>query len=297
MESPVQALERLLALERSEGEHGRCLRVGPWELILEGLEAELAALLDLRWGGFVGGELAAEPALRLRIFEAGHGLSPGRWAPGESYRIDGKVTQGRLLVRSYHFALCCEREDPSVWRVGMIRTADEPPDRILENAVRYLAARLAVKEGGVAIHGAGVLRDGRAYVFAGPSRSGKTTAVKLSAPSTSLGDDFAVLFPREEGWWTAAVPFDNSGEAPADPPSASFPLAGAWRLYHAAEPRVETLPPAQAAASLMGCVAFPWAMPDLTDEVLGHVKRFIGESTFGHLYFRKKPDFWRLLQT
>ena len=48
----------------------------------------------------------------------------------------------------------------------------------------------------LALHGAGVMREERAYLFVGPSRSGKSTAVRLSAPAISMGDDFAVVLPR-----------------------------------------------------------------------------------------------------
>jgi len=296
MENSVQDLESLQALDHPRGEHRRRLRVGAWEMVLEGLESELCDLVDKRWGGFVEGETIASPALTLRIFEAGTELSPQLWSPGEVYKIEGEIVQGRLLVRAHHFVMCREDAGARIWRLGIIRTPHEPPDRIVENAVRYLTARLAVEKGGVALHGAGVLRDGRAYVLAGPSRSGKTTAVRLSAPSVSLGDDFAILLPGEGAWWTAAVPFDNSEEAPANPPRGSFPVAGVWRLHHAPRARVEALRPARAVASLMGCAAFPWAMPDMADQVLEHVGRFIAESTFLHLYFREEPDFWKLLQ-
>lgn len=295
MENPLEDLEHLRGLDHPRGKHRRRLQVGVWSLALEGLDDEMGTLADRRWGGFLGGESRPGPSLTLRVFEAGSGLAPRPWERGEPYSIEGEKVGGRLLVRAHHFAMCQEDRARPTWRLGIIRTPLEPPDRILENAVRYLSARLAVEEGGLAIHGAGVLQQGKAYVLAGPSRSGKTTAVGLSAPSTSLGDDFALLLPGEGGWRTAAVPFDNSEEAPADPPKGSFPVAGVWRLHQASRARVEALSHARATASMMGCAAFLWAMPDMAHQVLEHVKRFVAESRFLHLYFRKDPDFWKLL--
>jgi hypothetical protein len=198
-------------------------------------------------------------------------------------------------MTTYHLATSPENPGGAVWRAAVAAAPRERPDRVVENGVRYLVARLAVAEGGLALHGAGVLRGRRAFVFAGPSRSGKTTAVGLSSDTTSLGDDFAVLLPREGGWRTAAVPFDNLERGPADPPRGLFPVAGVWRLFQADEAAIETPAGPQAVASLTSCAAFPWAMPDLAAAVLEHAQRFVSESCFGHLRFGRDPDFWKLL--
>jgi len=179
----------------------------------------------------------------------------------------------------------------------MTESAQEPTDRALENAVRYLVARRCVGEGGFALHGAGVLRHGRAHVFAGPSRAGKTTAVSLSPPgATSLGDDFScVVRTARGGFCTAAVPFDNREAAPADPPRGLFPIAGIWRLYQAQETGIERPAAVRAASSLMACTAFPWAMPDLAEAVLDHARDFVATGAFGHLRFAPTSEFWSLI--
>ena len=167
----------------------------------------------------------------------------------------------------------------------------------MENVVRYLVARLCVKAGGFALHGAGVLRGDRVHVFAGPSGSGKTTAVGLSLGATSLGDDFSVVIRARGSWQTVAVPFDNSERAPATPVAGLIPIAAIWRLLQAPDDAVQTLPPAQATASLMGCVAFPWAMPDLAEAVLEHVGAYVVSAVFGQLRFKPTPEFWSLIET
>jgi hypothetical protein len=169
---------------------------------------------------------------------------------------------------------------------------DEQPGRILENVVRYVVARMALQLGGFALHAAGVLREGRAYVFAGPSLSGKTTVVSRSAPAQSLGDDFAVLFPEAEVWHASALPFDNSECITGAPPLGSYPVAGIWRLVQAERNRIEQLPASLAVASLLACTAFPWAMPEESETILLHVKQFIERRSFAHLHFTRQVDFW-----
>lgn len=294
--TPVQdlpTLAELLAKDQPRGPGSRLLQLGSWSFLLEGLDDELAACLDRRWGGFLGPGTASAPRIRVRVLQGGREgwLEPAK--PGEAYRIEAAVEQGRPIVCSYHFALC---SDGGSWRVVLTETALEPAERALENAVRYLAARVAVEEGGFALHAAGVLRRGRVHLFAGPSRSGKTTAVSLSRPEAWLGDDFAVLV-REKGgqWFAPSVPFDNSEVAPPDPPRGLFPVAGVWRLFQSQEARLEVPKPARAVASLMACVAFPWALAELADPLLEHVRRFVADSRFAHLHFAKSPEFWDLI--
>jgi len=144
---------------------------------------------------------------------------------------------------------------------------------------------VALDHGGFAMHSAGVLHDLRAYVYAGPSRSCKSTAVKASAPARSLGDDFGIVVPGAEGWRTPAVPFDGSEQIGSDAPTDLYPVAAIWRLYHSDGVRVEHPSTLFAPASLMSCVAFPWAYPERAGELLDHVRRFLDEATFGHLEF------------
>ena len=199
------------------------------------------------------------------------------------------------MVISYHFAHW-QDDAPATWRCALADQGQEPAERVLENAVRCLVSRVAVEDGGFALHAGGVLDDGRAYLFAGPSRSGKTTAIALSSPRASLGDDFAVVLCRESCFFAAAVPFDNAESAPADPDRSLFALAGIWRLFQASAAWIEELDPVRATASLMSCVALPWTFPDLADSVLEQVERFVTESRFEHLHFRQTSDFWPLLR-
>jgi hypothetical protein len=289
--------DRLLELETERGPERLTLRVADWEVEIGGLDAELAEVLEARWGDFVGRAVSPSPTVRLRILKGDAGLSLGRDRPGEIYRLEAEREGGCMLVRSHHVAICAEPDDPGAWRAGLTITDAEPPARIVENVVRYLMARLCVAGGGFALHGAGVLRDGRAHLFAGPSRSGKTTAVGLSPGGTSLGDDFSIVIDTAEGWRTTAVPFDNLERPPESPPTGWIPVAAIWRLERSAETDVRIPAAVQATASLMASATFPWAMPDLTDAMLEHVRSFVSTSVFGILSFTKESDFWPLIES
>jgi hypothetical protein len=290
-----ELLAAIRELDRPQGDSVRWLRIGQWRFALVGLDAALAQTLDLRWGGFLSRQSDAAPRLVIHVMRGEGALGLGAIGRGERYRLEASFEADVPLVRSYHFALC-PGEDADEWRCALIEPVGETTDRVMENVLRYLVARVAILDGGFALHGAGVVRGGRAFLFAGPSRSGKTTAVRLSGPDRSLGDDFAVVLPWGAGWGAPAVPFDNSEEAPPAPAWGPFPVAGIWRLFHGAEARVESVPVAKATASLLGCTAFPWALADLTAPMIQQVRRFVEGGGFAHLRFSPASELWPLLE-
>jgi hypothetical protein len=207
------------------------------------------------------------------------------------YRLESGQVDGALVLRSYNFCTCPGKDDDRVWSLVLGGAPDEPLERTMENAVRSLVARIALQEGGFAVHGAGIRREGMTWIYAGVSGAGKSTAVKLSATCQELGDDFAVVVPGEAGWSTMALPFDNREKAPADPIKGLLPLDGIWKLFQATAARIEQPPALLAIASLLSCVMLPGLFPDLAQQLAGNVERYVREGSFGHLYFRNDPDF------
>jgi hypothetical protein len=289
-----EVAERVHALERARGETGLFLRIGDWRFRVDGLDDALAAALERRWGGHVVPDNGMEPVVVLRIVDGGDTRFEQE-SPGEVYRIESDFGRPRHPVLwSYRFAAVREGGDRERWKLAVGNGSEnDPEERMVENVVRYLVARTAVGSGGIALHAAGVLHEGRAWLFAGGSRAGKSTAVKLSRPRVSLGDDFALCVPSRRVWLTAAVPFDNSERAPDEPPGGWIPVAGIWRLHQAASTRLETPPALSAVSSLMGCVAFPSALQDLSGSILRHVQAYVEEARFGDLHFDLSPDFWK----
>jgi len=266
------------------------LRIGRWIARIEGVDPTLDAALRVRWGAFA--TASEEASVTVQLHDAG----ARTWLeaePGEPYRMEAGQEDGRLVVRSHRFELA--RQETARWTMRFSSDPAERRDRMVENAVRYLAARGAVESGGLAFHGAAVLVDGKAHLLLGPSGSGKTTAVGLLAPAPSLGDDFASAIPDGDGWLAPSTPFDNLERVPADRPTGAFPIAGIWRLFQSAEDRVERPLAVLAASSLVTCVAMPWAMPDLSARILESATRLLHRVPYAHLHFRKDSDLRSLL--
>ena len=282
---------RALACGEPRGARERDLTIGPWRIRFEGLDEPLDRILAERWRGFwTEPRGAAGATVRLVRGDGAPWIPPG--PPGERYRLEADAGDGGVLACSYHFALA--QRAPDAWTLALEDASTEPMGRVAENAARYLVARLAAESGGAALHGASVLKDGRVFVFAGPSRSGKSTAVGLSAGAVSLGDDYAVLLRTPDGWVVAGVPFDNAERAPA-PPMPAAPLALVCRLHQAPQPRLERPSGPAAHAGVMACLAFPWALPDLSERLHDAVDALVASGRFAELWFAPEPSFWKLL--
>jgi hypothetical protein len=293
MHSIDEARARLARLDRPAGNAVFDLTIGDAAIRFEGVSAASAAVLTARWGGFFTPPQAGSPRMVVRVVRGDGSTWLPRWSPGERYRLEADAVEGPLVVRSYHFAL--GPEISGSWRLAVEDQHDEPAGRVFDNAARYLVARMAIERGGLAFHGAGLRREGRAWIFAGASGAGKSTVVRLSTAAESLGDDFAVVLPAPGGWAAVALPFDNSEAAPREPVRGLIPLAGIYRLFQASHHRVERPRGVLAQASLLACTAFPWALPDLADRAGESVAAIAASGVFGHLHFLPDPAFWPLL--
>jgi hypothetical protein len=282
---------RIAACDRPRGDRSRDLSIGPWRLRFEGLDAVLDESLAYRWGAFWGPAQGIE-SVTVRVVRGDGATWVPAGPPGERYRIEAETDADGILVASYRFALATNRDRS--WRLALEDAPQEPIPRLFENATRYLVARLAAEQGGVALHGAGIARNGRAWIFAGPSRSGKSTAIRLTQ-GESLGDDFAVVLPSVNGFSVPAVPFDNAETGVASSPPA--PLAMILRLHQGPKPILTRPTGPMAHAALMACLAFPWALPDLSAKLDAAVAALVSGGRFGELTFAPDPSFWELLES
>ncbi len=84
----------------------------------------------------------------------------------------------------------------------------------LENQLRPWAAREARKHGGFLFHAAGVLHQGRGWLFPGRSGAGKTTLVLKLAPCADLvlSDEVCIALPVDGGWKLWGTPFFGTGK-------------------------------------------------------------------------------------
>ncbi len=127
---------------------------------------------------------------------------------------------------------------------------------VFENYLRTVAAYSALLRQGLFLHSAGIVIDGRAWLFAGRSGAGKTTLSRLAleAGAAVLSDDANMVLPDMAGIYRAGpVPF--AGELGDVNRSArqNYPVAGLLWLEQDALPGIRTMPAALQLARTMAC--------------------------------------------
>lgn len=130
---------------------------------------------------------------------------------------------------------------------------DAPPvglERRVFSMLRMLTCMSVTARGGIALHGATVVKDGRATVFVGPRRAGKTTLVRrFSSGYASLGDDLALLLPSASGFVAHGSPF--TGRERTEAASGSAPLARVCVLKQGERTVAEPMSTADATRELL----------------------------------------------
>lgn len=108
------------------------------------------------------------------------------------------------------------------------------------------------------VHGAGIVHNGRGFVFFGPSGIGKTTISRLwvKRGARLLNDDRVAVYRSEQGTWhVAGTPWH--GEEPIVSTERA-PLAAVVRLRQAATPSVRQLSPVEGLSEILGCALIPF---------------------------------------
>ena len=86
--------------------------------------------------------------------------------------------------------------DPECQR-GWVRQTANPYG--IDGVLRILHSLILARQGGLLVHAASVVRNGRAFVFAGVSGAGKTTIARLAPPDvTLLTDEISYLRPESQ---------------------------------------------------------------------------------------------------
>jgi hypothetical protein len=163
----------------------------------------------------------------------------------------------------------------------------------LDSLIRILLTAVLLPQKGFLLHAATVVRDGRAYVFAGRSGAGKSTVARLSPGGSVLTDEISVLRYSEGEWFAHGTPF--WGEFRAAGRNEQYPLAGIFALNQAPEDRVEPLAPKETLRALLPCILFFTAEPEANRALLGTLTELVHQVPCHRLHFRRDAAFWGVI--
>lgn len=171
-----------------------------------------------------------------------------------------------------------------------LEIASPAPVRGVDYFLRVVLGARAYVSGGLMLHAAGIVREGRAYLFFGRSGSGKTTAARNAPGALVLNDDLVVLQPEAGRWIAHGTPFTNPSQTV--PSAAKAPAAALLRLVQSPRVFIEPLTGARAMAELLACVPVLNASPapplDRCRSILLDIPAF-------DLHLRPDPTYWELL--
>ncbi len=247
-------------------------------------DADMAERIQARYAEFLAPDAPADLAIDVAVREGVQfvPMRPGPWV------INTAFQNGVLTFESYV-------EKGSVNLATGQGHLVMAPTALIENFLRVLYAWCTMRAGGLLLHSAGVVKDGRAFLFFGSSGSGKTTTTRLSGEHTVLSDDILIVKPVNGSFQAFGVPF-RGGEMQDTPrTNTRAPLAGLYRLRKAPEHRLAPMPFARAVAELASCAPFVVINPDMGRQVVDTCARLAAQVPVFELYFRKDPDFWRVI--
>ena len=280
----------------SFGPESLSLRIGPLGIRLGGLGAAQVVTLAARFRPFVvSGDQLPVPDLTVRLTRAG---VPGFLALPDSgdeiYRMGRRSRDGARDFWAYEFAgtLAASRREAEL---ALVEESGPLFDRGIENFLRPLVASYVLAHGGLLLHGAGVVRGGRAYVFFGPSGSGKTTVTHLSPDDLILSDDLTLVVASRDGFRAAGIPFGMAHHHVPDT-NASFPIAALVRLVQSPDVRRERIEGGRALAEVASCLPFVHQEGGEAAAALGACERLLEQVPVYRLFFRKDDSFWNVIQ-
>jgi hypothetical protein len=242
---------------------------------------EFLRMLQDRYAGFLGGSERVEVEFDVEFLDGGN-ADPD---------ADVQVSQdmGRWQMSRGDFQ--AEWEPASHY--GRIRQSANPYS--MDSVLRIVHTLVLAREGGFLLHAASVIRNGKAFLFAGVSGAGKTTISKLAPPDvTLLTDEISYVRKQRDAYVAFGTPF--AGELAKVGENVSAPIAALYVLEKGPQNRIEKIPRAQAARSLLANVLFFAQDDELVRSIFDSAFEFISRVQVFRLTF--VPDFrvWELIR-
>lgn len=220
---------------------------------LKRAEAVLLGIAGIRCGFYL-----TDPAFRKAVKERYRGfLSPGR--PDFIFTVSPagwKQSPFRPVVSEKGGALRLERGDFKCsldLRTGHGTLACAAREQTFDSFLRTLFSWLLPRRGGLLLHAAGIVKDGRALVFPGKSGAGKSTLSKLAASAglRLLSDELVPVLPWRGGYAAYGSPFWGELRRPGS--DGRFKLRGLYSLHKARKNSVEPGPAGEMLRRLLRC--------------------------------------------
>ena len=136
-----------------------------------------------------------------------------------------------------------------------------------------------VNYGGFYLHSSAVVLDGRAYLFSGPCRAGKSTHTRLwqstfGPDAHVINDDKPALRRIDGKWYAYGTPWCGKDGINMN---EKAPLAGVCFLKKAPENKIRRLSKFEAMQRILGQTIYKFQSEERLDKLLGSLEVFLNE--------------------
>jgi hypothetical protein len=254
--------------------------VGDVAVALNTTDASLATLLERRFRRFLNPSVA--PAFHFDIT-----VVPGTSVDADA-DLEVRADRGQWRLQRGDFQATW---DPAARR-GWIRQTRNP--YAVDSVLRIVHTLLLSKERGFLLHASSAIRNGRAFLFTGPSGAGKTTIVRAAPQDVLvLTDEISYVRHTPDGYVAFGTPFAGEWADVGEP--ASAPIAALFRLGWSADNSRKPLDQGTTVRTLMRNILFFADDPSLTTDLLDTACDFAASVPAFELSFAPDSRVWETI--
>lgn len=215
--------------------------------------------------------------------------------------LEDSENPGEAVIYPLNMGCLLRKEQPAgsalFLRTGYFR---KPRIESIREATHITAAMALPLVDCMMLHGVGIRREGRGYLFLGTSGGGKTTLARFSPPGEVISDDGIIVEQEGSGYSLSQAPIDQSFSYRG--PRGEYPTGGTalfMGFFLQKDRRVyleKVLPSDACSIILKNHIHYFRSFPPWSVEKTFHlISGLCRKVPFYRLHFRKEPSFWPVI--
>ena len=157
----------------------------------------------------------------------------------------------------------------------------------------FIYSILLLKEPGFLVHAAGLIRNGKGYIFPGKSEAGKTTIAKLSPDAELLTDEVALVKKVDGSFQVFGTPF--KGQMDKIGQNLHIPLKAVYFPQKDKKVFKRSIGSLDALKMMLTTVVFYSEDEEFIEQLFNICVEFVNSVPCHELHFLPEPSFWKVI--